>query len=97
MATQPNGKPMPRSIDEPDQVLLWSVDELIPVAVVFGVGIFIHQLTIAVCSIYFCVKLYRRYRDGRPLGFTQHFMYWYGFSGKDTVTIRNPYIVRFLP
>jgi len=88
---------MPRSLDEPDQVLLWSIDELIPVATVFGLGITMHQLTAAVVCIVLFLKFYRRFRDGRQSGYFQHVMYWYGFAGHETVTVRNPFIRRFLP
>ncbi len=92
-----NGKPMPRTIDEPDQVLLWSVDELIPVATIFGIGITSHELTASVVLIFLFLKSYRRFREGRPNGYFQHIMYWYGFAGNETMTIRNPFIRRFLP
>ena len=88
---------MPKSIDDPAQVLLWSLDEFVLVAVLFGVGLTFRQLTIAVISIFILLKVYRRFRDGRPNGFLQHFMYWHGFAGSETSTVRNPFIRRFLP
>lgn len=97
MSTTPHGVPMPRSIDDPDQILLWSIDELIPVVVIFGLGITMHQLTISVVSIILFLNFYRKFRDGRPNGYLQHLMYRYGFAGSETVTIRNPFIRRFLP
>jgi conjugal transfer pilus assembly protein TraL len=97
MSNQHQGKAMPRSLDDPDQMLLWSVDELVPVAVCFGLGITMHQMTAAVVGIFVFLKVYRRFRNGRPNGYMQHIMYWYGFAGNETVTIRNPFIRRFLP
>lgn len=91
------GKNMPRSIDEPDQILLWSVDELLPVAIIFGLGITLHQLLASIALIFVFLKGYRRFRDGRPAGYIGHQMYWYGFIGNETITIRNPFIRRFLP
>lgn len=92
-----SGKKMPKTIDSPDQILLWSIDELIPVIVIFGLGIIMHQLTIAVILIFASLKFYRRFRDGRPAGYFAHLMYWYGLAGAETLTIRNPFIRRFLP
>jgi len=92
-----HGKQMPKSLDDPDQVLLWSIDELLPVAVLFGLGITMHQLTAAVVGIVVFLKVYRRFRDGRPAGYLQHLAYWYGFTGAETTTVKNPFIRRFLP
>lgn len=88
---------MPRSLDDPQQILLWSVDELIPVATLFGLGIVMHQLTACVVGIYLFLKVYRRFREGRSKGFAVHWMYWYGFAGNETSTVRNPFIRRWLP
>lgn len=90
-------KRMARSIDEPDQVLLWSVDELIPVAVLFGIGITMHQLLASIALIFAFLRVYRRFRDGRPNGYLGHQLYWYGFAGSETITVRNPFIRRYVP
>lgn len=91
------GKRMPRSIDEPDQILLWSIDELLPVGILFGLGIVMHQLIGAIVMIVIFLKVYRRFRDGRPNGYLTHLAYWYGLAGPQTATVRNPFIRRFLP
>ena len=87
----------PKSIDEADQVLLWSMDEFIIVAGMFGLGVVFRQLTFAVIAIIVFVKVYRRFREGNQPGFGLHFAYWYGFAGHETVTIRNPFTRRYLP
>lgn len=98
MATQSSGGlRMPKTLDDPDQILLWSMDEFIVVAILFGLGITFHQLSISMISAFIFLKVYRRYRDGRPRGFMQHVMYWHGFAGRETVTIRNPFIRKFFP
>lgn len=86
---------MPKSIDEPDQILLWSFEEFMVVAVLFGLGIVFAQLMVAMGSSYFFLKIFRRYREGRPTGFMQHIMYWSGLRGLETTTVRNPFIRRF--
>lgn len=88
---------MPKSIDDPDQILLWSLDEFIVVAVLFGVGIIFAQLMISIVASYFFLKAFRRYREGRPIGFMQHVLYWTGLTGMETTTVRNPFIRRFFP
>ena len=97
MTLPTEGRRMPKSIDDPAQVLLWSMDEFVMVAVLFGVGLTFRQLTASVIFIFIFLKVYRRFRDGRPNGFLQHIMYWYGFAGSETTSIRNPFIRRFLP
>lgn len=99
MSTQnaSQGVRMPKTIDDPDQILLWSMDEFIVVAGLVGVGIVFAQLFIAIVSSFFFLKLYRRFREGRPAGFIQHMLYRSGLTGLETTTIRNPFIRRFFP
>ena len=96
-STPPGTRRMPKSLNDPTQVLLWSLDEFIVVAILFGVGLIFRQLLLAIACIFIFLKVYRRFRDGRPNGFFQHLMYWYGFSGSETSSVRNPFIRRFLP
>jgi conjugal transfer pilus assembly protein TraL len=99
MASQssPNGMRMPKRLDDPDQLLLWPMDEFAFVATIFGIGITAHQLTACIVVIFFSLKGYRRYREGRPRGYLLHLLYWYGFAGRETVTLRNPFIRNFYP
>ena len=99
MGTQSTGQGirMPKTIDDPDQILLWSMDEFIVVAGLIGVGITFAQLFLSMVGAFFFLKVYRRFREGRPRGFIQHGLYRSSLTGLETVTIRNPFIRRFFP
>lgn len=97
MSAAPQGRRMPKSLDGPQQILLWPMDEFAIVAVIFGVGIFVKQLTIAIVVIFAFLKLYRKFRDGRQAGYLLHFLYWLGFSGHETFAVRNPFVRRYIP
>jgi len=88
---------MPRSLDDPHIVLIWSVDELMPIGVFFIIGFVLSQILIFTVLGMLAVKYYKGYRDGKPDGFLQHTAYWFGmFPGKGYSFI-NPFIRRWFP
>lgn len=88
---------IPRHIDDPHQFLLWSADEVVPFFSVLMIGIFLGQVFIFAVLAYFVLKLFRRFRDGRPDGYLLHVLYWVGIVPSKARTLFNPYIRRFLP
>ncbi|MEI8573870.1 MULTISPECIES: type IV conjugative transfer system protein TraL [Methylomonas] len=88
---------IPQSIDDPIHILLWSADEIVPFMVSMLTGMLIDQFIPGMALGFIAVKLYRRFRDNRPDGYTLHALYWLGLLPNRSRTIPNPYIRRFLP
>ena len=88
---------IPEGIDAPPQFLLWSADELMPVVMSIAFGMAIGQVFICLVCSFGLVKIYRKYRDGKPDGFMLHAVYWYGFLPSKSKTVVNPFIKEFLP
>ena len=88
---------MPRMIDEPPHVLLWSAEELAPVAMGLAIGMVIGKALILTFAGLVIAKIYRKFSDGHPDGFMLHGLYWAGFIPSKSKTIPNPYARRYYP
>lgn len=88
---------IPKYIDDPITLLIWSADEFVPFAAVLLIGMLIGQLSIALVLSALVIKAYRRFRDNRPDGFPLHAAYWVGLLPSSAISMPNPYIRRFLP
>ncbi len=86
---------IPRYVDDPPHILLWSADEVAPIllALVFGI-IFSHTFIFLLAGVAL-TKVYSRFRDGRPDGYIMHLIYWYGFLPIRARSIPNPFARRF--
>ncbi len=88
---------IPHYVDDPPHVLLWSAEELAPVAMGLAVGMVVGQAFLLTVLGLTVAKVYRKFSDGRPDGFMWHSLYWFGFTPLTAKSIPNPYIRRFLP
>jgi conjugal transfer pilus assembly protein TraL len=88
---------IPKTIDDPIHLLLWSADEIVPFMVCMLTGMLVDQLLPSLAMGVFAVKFYRRFRDNRPDGYTLHAVYWLGLLPSNAITIPNPFIRRFYP
>jgi conjugal transfer pilus assembly protein TraL len=87
---------IPRHVDDPPTLLLWRIDDLVPVVVVvmLVLGILADQLLVFLLLGIVLVRLYGRFRDSRPDGYALHWASWVGLRGRTTP---NPFIRRWLP
>ena len=92
-----NNSEIPRHVDEPPHVLLWSAEELAPVALGLAVVMVIGKALILTILGLAIAKIYRRFTDGHPDGYLLHALYWAGFIPSRAKTIPNPYARRYLP
>jgi len=88
---------IPKSIDDPIHILLWSADEIVPFMVCMLTGMLVDHFIPALAMGAIAVKCYRRFRDNRPDGYTLHAVYWLGLLPSQAITIPNPFIRRFYP
>ncbi|MGE0383527.1 MAG: type IV conjugative transfer system protein TraL [Gammaproteobacteria bacterium] len=88
---------LPRHVDDPPQLLLWSADELVPVALGLVIGILVDRLLLLVALGLLTAYFYRRFKDQRPDGYLLHALYWHGLlplRGRGAV---NPFRRVFYP
>lgn len=87
---------IPRYVDDPPHVLLWSAEEMAPVFLGLAIGMVMGAAFMLFCLGLAVAKIYRRFSDGRPDGYMLHALYWFGFpiTGK-AMSAPNPYIRRF--
>ena len=88
---------IPRHVDDPPTLLLWRVDDLVPVVLMLVFGILVDQLLVFLLLGIVLVRLYGRFRDSRPDGYALHWAYWVGLLGLRGRTTPNPFIRRWLP
>ncbi len=81
--------PVPLYVDSPQQVLIFSIDELVPVVLFLGLGILIDQAFILTCAGIGLAKAQRRYIDSMPDGFMLHWLYWTGLYPVKSRTLPN--------
>lgn len=88
---------IPRRIDEPPNLLLWTLDEFIPPIVGLLFGLMVNHALPCMFLGFIATSFYRRYRDGHPDGYFVHMAYYYlGFPLKGRSFV-NPFIKEFLP
>jgi conjugal transfer pilus assembly protein TraL len=88
---------VPKHIDDPVTLLVWSADEFVPAAFLMMLGMLIGQLLIMLVLSVIVLKAYRRFRDNRPDGYALHAAYWIGMLPSQAITIPNPFIREFYP
>lgn len=88
---------IPRRVDDPPHLLLWSADELVPMLLGLVIGIVIQKALICFLIGLAVTKLYARFRDNHPDGFLLHIIYWCGFLHTKARSMKNPFVRQYLP
>lgn len=88
---------IPARVDDPPHLIIWSMDELMPIVFGFLIGLFIDQKLIFTGVGWLVSKAYVRFRDTHPNGYILHMIYSWGFWPSRTKLLPNPYIQRFFP
>lgn len=86
---------LPRHVDEPPIMLMWTADEVGSFFFIFIVGFMIEQIILSLVLSYFVVKTVRRFKNIKPNGFLIHMLYWAGVSISEARTLPNPYERQF--
>jgi len=88
---------IPRRVDEPPHILMWSADELSPLLLGIVIGVVMHKIVICTLVGYIVTNLYRKFRDNHPDGYLLHLLYWTGMPITKSKAFRNPFVRRYLP
>lgn len=87
---------IPRYIDDPMQILFWSMDEFIPIGVGLIGGIITSHAFIGIGIGMFLAKIYRRVSEGKQDGMLFHMLYNTGIWPAKSKTFINPYSRKFI-
>ncbi|QXP89487.1 type IV conjugative transfer system protein TraL [Methylococcus capsulatus] len=91
-------KAIPNYLDDPEQVLLWEIDEFLILSTLFAVGLMINYLAVCLFVGYLLMRIYRRSRDSRGNGFVIHAAYWFlGIGAGGSHSVPMPFILRWFP
>jgi conjugal transfer pilus assembly protein TraL len=83
--------PLPRTVDEPIQLLFWRLDEaLLPILGLFLGSMFGYMLPLFISGVIVSF-IYMKVRIGRPEMFPVHMAYWNGFYINRGHTFRDPF------
>lgn len=88
---------IPRRIDDPIHVLLWSVDEVAPIFIALFFGVLMGKAHYFLPIGFIAAHVYRRFREGNPDGFMYHAIYWAGLTPQLCRSFRNPFVRRYFP
>ena len=88
---------IPRYIDDPPHLLMWQLDEMMPILLGVIVGIIIGKPTYTILAGMVVTKFYKQIKNSRPDGFFYHYIHWYTGLGSKSRTMVNPFIRRFFP
>jgi conjugal transfer pilus assembly protein TraL len=89
--------PLPRAIDDPPYILLFRLDDLAPAAAVIVAGYLADALLPSLVVAVAAAWLYQRVRAGRPEGFVQHWLWFWGLYPNQGYSFRNPYRREYRP
>ncbi|EGV18494.1 MULTISPECIES: type IV conjugative transfer system protein TraL [Chromatiaceae] len=87
----------PHHIDEPPTLLLWRMDDLMPLVLALVAGILAGQLTIALLLGALLSHGYRRFRDRQADGYALHLIYWFGLMPLGARSTPNPFARHYVP
>ena len=87
----------PRYLDAPQRFLFWTVDQIIPFAMMAMVGMIADMLMVCLGIGALMAWGFARYRDSRPDGHLQHLAYWYGIMPLKGRAALNPFARSVFP
>lgn len=89
---------IPTRADDPPRVLVWTIDEFLPIVIGFSVGILVHQIFICTALGIGASMLLAKNRDSNADGAMFHWVYSKGLGfTKKSKSLLNPFIKIFFP
>ena len=88
---------IPQHQDDPQWIMIWPMDELLPLLIGFCFGLLIEQAFI--CSVlgFVISKFYKKAKSSHHRGFVIHWLYGHGLLWTRNRTLKNTYNRRFIP
>lgn len=87
----------PHHADEAQRLLMWTPDQVIPMAMMFIIGLVTDTLTFCIPIGFLLSYLYTKHSAGKPDGYLMHAAYWYGLAPLKGRAMINPFHRRILP
>jgi len=69
---------LPHGVDDSPSLLLWRLDDLIPLILMVVIGMLTDRLAVFPVLDLVLSRLYGRFRDSRPDSFALQWCYWHG-------------------
>ncbi len=88
---------IPTKQDDPQWLIIWQVDELLPIAVLGSIGILNSQAVILTVIGYLIARAYRRVKYTRHKVFMVHWLFIHGIGLSTSHTIHNSFERYFIP
>lgn len=88
---------IPKRIDEPIHILVWTIDVFAPTMVGMVLGVITDKMALCLGAGLIISYVYSRHRDSKPNGFLLHCLYVIGIGFCRGWSFINPYIKRFFP
>jgi len=88
---------IPRRIDDPPHILLWSADEILPMMFGLVIGIIFKQALLCFLIGFAVTNLYKRFRDDHADGVLLHMLYWCGLAKGRARSMKNPFVRNYFP
>lgn len=88
---------IPTHVDDPQHLLLWSADEVVPIVLGLVFGMIIQKALICLLIGIAITHQYRKFRDNHPDGYLKHLFYHWGLYFSQSKSLRNPFVKRYIP
>ena len=88
---------IPRHIEDPVHLLLWTIDEIAPIGIGLVIGIFLGAPLMYMGIGWGCSFFYKKFMDRHADGYILHVLYWYGLMPTRSKFSPNPFIKEFYP
>ena len=88
---------IPTHHDDPQWIIIWPIDELLPVVACGCAGILFSAAALMTFAGYLVSRAYHRAKDTKPNGFVEHWAYSKGVFFSKSRTMKNTFNRRFLP
>ena len=72
---------IPSTLDEPEKMAFWTVDEFVILIGCMGLGIVFGRFVEGIIAGFLGVHLIKRFKKGESLNVLRHALYWYAPSG----------------
>lgn len=71
---------IPKFVDDPAQIMIFEIDEVIVMTMLFGLGIILEKLFVMMIIMVVVWQVFKRVKMSSHRGLLQHTAFWYGFD-----------------